>query len=118
MFESGFGETRIRRRWMSQRAPPTEPAGCGQHEQRKARWLGNERHLAGRVKLREVPVIRAGKAERAGGRDAGPVEDLEGAAELRVDIDAGGERQLQGAAERDGNARGEGDERVPLVAVQ
>src|SRR5205823_11688677 len=85
---------------------------------RRATRLGDQSHLARGIELRNIPVMRAGEAERAGGRDAGPIEDLEREADGRVGIDAGGEGQLEGGAEGDGDAGGEGDARLPGVGVE
>ena len=92
------------------RAVVVEVAGQARH--------GGERHFAGGVQLGEVPGVGAGNGERAGGRHAGPIEQIDRAAALAGEVDAGGEGQLQRAAERHGNARREGDRRIPRIGVE
>jgi hypothetical protein len=38
---------------------------------------GGERYFAGGVELGEVPGVGAGDGERAGGRDAGPIKEID-----------------------------------------
>ena len=52
------------------------------------------------------------------GVDAGPIEEVDRAADLAGEVDVGGEGQLQRAAERDGDAGGEGDRRIPGIRVE
>ena len=82
------------------------------------RRQGCERHFAGRVQLGEIPGVRAGNGERAGGRDAGPIEEVDRAADLAGEVYVGREGQFQRAAARDGNARREGDRRIPRIGVE
>ena len=79
---------------------------------------GGERHFAGGVEIGEVPGVGAGNGERAGGRHAGPIEQVDRPAALGGDVDAGREGQFQRAAERHGNARREGDRRIPRIGVE
>ena len=52
------------------------------------------------------------------GVDAGPIEEVDRAADLAGEIHVGGERQFQRAAARHGNARREGDRRIPRIGVE
>src|SRR5262245_51840340 len=83
-------------------APHEDRRQC-KAKQKQASWFGHggEDDLAGGVEVRQVPGVRAGDREGAGGRDAGPVEEVERAADLAGDIDIVSEREFQRAAERD-----------------
>ena len=52
------------------------------------------------------------------GCDAGPVEEVERAADLAGEVHVVGEREFQRAAERDRDAGREGDGRIPGVRLE
>ena len=90
------------------------------HSEREASRLGDggERDFAGGVEVRQVPGVGAGDGEGAGGSDAGPVEEVERAADLAGEIHVVGEGEFQRAAERDRDAGREGDRRIPGVRLE
>jgi hypothetical protein len=77
-----------------------------------------ECHFAGGVQLGKIPSERTGNVERAGGYDAGPIEQIDRTTDLGGQIDIGSEQEFERAGARDSNARREGDRRVPRFAVE
>src|SRR5262245_52420228 len=92
-------------------APPTKRCGGENRdavrEERSWFWKGGECHLAGRVKPRQIPRVGAGDGESARGAYAGPVEEIERAADLRGEIHIIGEGEVQRAGECDRDAERE-----------